>query len=132
MSNLGLLLKVQILSLHKSNSQGSSKKKAAGLGTLLILGGYERGQDFNELKPFIKNVKAIIGIGETRERVLEFGKTNNIDTYIFETQNEGFSKITKIMKSGDVVLLSPASASWDKYNRCEERGDEFKNLVNEL
>jgi len=100
--------------------------------TILILGGYERGQDFNELTPFIKNVKAIIGIGETRERVLEFGKINNIDTYIFETQNEGFSKITEIMENGDVVLLSPASASWDQYNRCEERGDEFKNLVNEL
>ena len=39
MSNLGLLLKVQFLSLLKSNSQGSRKKKAAGLGTLLILGG---------------------------------------------------------------------------------------------
>ena len=36
------------------------------------------------------------------------------------------------MKANDVVLLSPASASWDQYNRCEERGKEFKDLVNNL
>ena len=100
--------------------------------TIIILGGYERGQDFNELLPYMNNVKAVIGIGETRNRVLEFGQNNNINTFIFETLQEGFSKITEIMKSGDVVLLSPASASWDQYNRCEERGDEFKKLVNEL
>ncbi len=100
--------------------------------TIIILGGYERGQDFEELKPFMKNVKAIIGIGETRKRVEEFGKNNKIDTYIFETLKESFPKIKEIMKKNDVVLLSPASASWDQYNRCEERGDEFKKLVNEI
>ena len=100
--------------------------------TIIILGGYERGQDFEELKPFMKNVKAIIGIGETRKRVEEFGKNNKIDTYIFETLKESFPKIKEIMQKNDVVLLSPASASWDQYNRCEERGDEFKKLVNEI
>ncbi|MDD5980106.1 MAG: UDP-N-acetylmuramoyl-L-alanine--D-glutamate ligase [bacterium] len=100
--------------------------------TIIILGGYERGQDFEELKPFMKNVKAIIGIGETRKRVEEFGKNNKIDTFIFETLKESFPKIKEIMRKNDVVLLSPASASWDQYNRCEERGDEFKKLVNEI
>ena len=42
------------------------------------------------------------------------------------------AKIKEIIKPGDVVLLSPASASWDQYNRCEERGDEFKKYVNTL
>ena len=36
------------------------------------------------------------------------------------------------MTSGDVVLLSPASASWDQYNECEERGAEFKELVSNI
>lgn len=100
--------------------------------TILILGGYERGQDFNELKPYIKSVKAIIGIGECRNRVLNFGEKEHIKTYIFETLKEGFSKCVEIAKENDVVLLSPASASWDQYNRCEERGDEFKTYVNEF
>ena len=100
--------------------------------TIIILGGLERGQNFEDLTPFIKNVKAIIGIGECRNRVLEFGNKNNIDTYIYEYLKDGFTKIQDIVQSGDIVLLSPASASWDQYRECEVRGDEFKELVNKL
>lgn len=100
--------------------------------TIIILGGLERGQNFDDLTPFIKNVKAIIGIGECRNRVLEFGNKNNIDTYIYEYLKDGFTKIQDIVQSGDIVLLSPASASWDQYKECEVRGDEFKDLVNKL
>ena len=100
--------------------------------TIIILGGLERGQNFEDLTPFIKNVKAIIGIGECRNRVLEFGNKNNIDTYIYEYLKDGFTKIQDIVQSGDIVLLSPASASWDQYKECEVRGDEFKELVNKL
>lgn len=100
--------------------------------TILILGGYERGQDFNLLLPFTSNVKTIIAIGETKDRVEDFAIKNNITCYKFETLKESFTKIKEIIKPGDVVLLSPASASWDQYNRCEERGDEFKKYVNTL
>ena len=100
--------------------------------TIIILGGLERGQNFDELTKFSKNVKAIIGIGECRERVREFGEKNNIKTYIHEYLKDGFKEIEKIMKSGDIVLLSPASASWDQYKECEIRGAEFKKMVKEL
>lgn len=100
--------------------------------TILILGGYERGQDFNFLLPFTNNVKTIIAIGQTKDRVEDFAIKNNITCYKFETLKESFTKIKEIIKPGDVVLLSPASASWDQYNRCEERGDEFKKYVNTL
>ena len=96
---------------------------------IILLGGLERGQDFNDLKDYMTNVKAIIGIGECRERVREFGKNMGIDTYIYEHQKDGFAKITEIMTNGDIVLLSPASASWDQYPECEVRGKEFKDLV---
>ncbi len=100
--------------------------------TIIILGGLERGQDFNDLKDYMKNVKAIIGIGECRERVRMFGDDLNIPTYIHEYLKDGFKDIINIMEEGDIVLLSPASASWDQYKECEVRGSEFKELVNKL
>lgn len=99
---------------------------------ILILGGLERGQDFNELSPYMEHVKSIIGIGQCRERVLEFGKSLNIPTYIYEHLSDGFDKCVEVSDAGDVILLSPASASWDQYKECEVRGKEFKDKVEEL
>ena len=99
---------------------------------VLFLGGLERGQNFFDLKNYSKNVKAIIGIGECRERVREFGSKMKIDTYIHEHLKDGFKELNHIIKPGDIVLLSPASASWDQYKECEVRGMEFKKLVEEL
>lgn len=100
--------------------------------TIIFLGGLERGQDFNELKPFMKNVKLILGIGQCRKRVLEFGNSLGIKTIIHEHLNDAFYDAYKSSASGDVILLSPASASWDQYKECEERGAEFKKLVEGL
>ena len=100
--------------------------------TVLILGGLERGQDFNELTPFMKNVKGIIAIGECRKRVEDYANSINIPVYVHEFLTDGFKDITTVVKSGDVVLLSPASASWDQYKECEVRGQEFKDLVKNL
>ena len=100
--------------------------------TIIILGGLERGQDFNELTPFMKNVKAIIGIGQCRERVLDYGKSIGIETHIFEHLRDGFDKCFEVSSEGDIILLSPASASWDQYKECEVRGAEFKKKVEDL
>ena len=99
---------------------------------IVFLGGLERGQDFNELKDYLNNVKGIIAIGQCRERVLSFGNENNIPTYSFEHLKDGFPKSFEISNEGDIVLLSPASASWDQYKECEVRGAEFKDLVYKL
>ena len=100
--------------------------------TIIILGGLERNQDFNELTPYMKNVKAIIAIGQCRNRVKEFGDALNIPVYVNEHLKDGFKDIIKVAKKGDVVLLSPASASWDQYKECEVRGREFKSYVKAL
>lgn len=97
--------------------------------TILILGGLERGQDFHDLDNYIKNVKTIVGIGQCRDRVKIYGEELNINTEIFETLSESMQYIKAIATSGEVVLLSPASASWDQYKQCEDRGDEFKETV---
>ncbi len=99
---------------------------------ILFLGGLERGQDFNDLTPYMDNVKAIIAIGQCRNRVEEYAKSINKDCYVYEHLKDGFNKIKDIVKENDIVLLSPASASWDQYKECEIRGKEFKDLVGEL
>lgn len=100
--------------------------------TIIILGGLERGQDFTELTSYMKNVKAIIAIGECRKRVVDYANTLDIPVYVHEFLKDAFKEIPPIANPGDVVLLSPASASWDQYKECEVRGQEFKDLVKEL
>ena len=100
--------------------------------TILILGGLERGQDFHDLDNYIKNVRTIVGIGQCRDRVKTYGEELNINTEIFETLSEAMKYIETIARSGEVVLLSPASASWDQYKQCEDRGDEFKEKVKKI
>ena len=100
--------------------------------TIIFLGGLDRGQDFNELNDYIGNVKCVLGIGTCRDRVLEWAKSKNIEVYSDEFLKDSFKRVKDIAKSGDVVLLSPASASWDQYKECEIRGAEFKDLVKSL
>lgn len=95
---------------------------------LLILGGYERGQDFKELIPYLDNVKVILAIGENRERVKK--ELSNYNVIVKETLKEAMKNIKDYYV--DIVLLSPASASWDQYKKFEDRGEEFKNIVNSL
>lgn len=99
---------------------------------ILFLGGLERGQDFNDLTSYMNNVKIVIAIGECRNRVKEYCNSLNKECYVFEHLVDGFDKAVEIADAGDVVLLSPASASWDQYKECEERGKEFKDKVNKL
>ncbi len=98
---------------------------------ILFLGGLERGQNFDDLKNYLEHVKVIIGIGECRNRVEDFANKNNISNYIFEHLRDGFKKSIEVAQENDIILLSPASASWDQYKECEERGMEFKELVKE-
>ena len=95
---------------------------------LLILGGYERGQDFKELIPYLDNVKVILAIGENRERVKK--ELSNYNVVVKETLKEAMKNIKDY--DVDIVLLSPAAASWDQYKKFEDRGEEFKNIVNSL
>ena len=98
----------------------------------IFLGGLERGQDFHELTPYMKNVSNIIAIGQCRDRVAEYGKELGIPTYVYEFLKDGFSKSVEVTKPNGIILLSPASASWDQYKECEVRGAEFKKKVEEL
>ncbi len=95
----------------------------------LILGGEERGQDFHDLDPYMNHVTCLYAIGSTTARVGEYGKGIGKDVILCQTLNQAMKEIIKKVEPGDVVLLSPASASQDFYARFEDRGNEFKNFV---
>lgn len=98
----------------------------------LILGGMERSQDFNDLKPYVGKIKKIYAIGEVRDRIVEFAKENKVEVESNEWLKDALSSIKKEVTKGDIVLLSPGSASWDQYAKFEDRGEEFKNRINEF
>lgn len=100
--------------------------------TLIILGGLERNQVLEDLTPFMKNVKAVLAIGQCRERVKKYVDSLNIKCICYEFMKDGFSELYSLSEPGDVILLSPATASWDQYKECEVRGAEFKQLTFDL
>ncbi len=99
---------------------------------LLILGGQERNQDFNELNPYMNYVKKIYAIGTVTSRVVEYAKSIHKEVEACYKLNVALEKIKEDMVSGDVVLLSTASASQDQYVKFEDRGEEFKKFVANL
>lgn len=100
--------------------------------TYLILGGMQRSQNFHELDNAIKNVKKIYAIGETTDEVYEYAKSMNILCEKCYTLNVAMQTIKNDKLEKGVVLLSPASASWDQYDKFETRGDEFKIIAKNM
>ena len=100
--------------------------------TIILLGGLDRGQLFDELLPFMKNVRSIICYGQTKEKIAEFALKNKINCTVVNNLKEATTLAYNTAENGDVVLLSPACASWDQYKKFEDRGDEFKKIVSEL
>lgn len=105
---------------------------------ILILGGSSKNSDFTELGEVIgsaENIKAIIGIGVEWARIKEKIKNVRPDTLIIEGA-DNMEKIviaaSKIAVPGDVVLLSPACASFDMFKNYKERGKQFKVEVRKL
>lgn len=96
---------------------------------LLILGGMERQQDFYDLKNHLSYVKHIYAIGETRNRIEKFAQDLHIPCTKKEFLKDIMKEIQKDATKGDTILLSPASASWDQYDKFEIRGEEFKKLI---
>ena len=96
---------------------------------LLILGGLDRGHSFDDLLPYMENVKIVFSYGEVNERVYNWCINNNIKCIKNSTLKETVSSIKENVKENDIVLLSPACASWDQYVCFEDRGNEFKSLV---
>ena len=101
---------------------------------ILIAGGYNKESDFNELLEIGKeNVKALVLMGETADIIEQCAKEKNYKTIIrVNNMREAVEASYNLAEGGDVVLLSPACASWDMYKSFEARGCDFKDNVNNL
>lgn len=101
---------------------------------VLIAGGRNKSNDFNELSVLIREkARAVILIGESAgdiKRAVE--NQGGPEVYLAGTLPEALSAASRIARRGDVVLLSPACASWDMFRNYEERGDLFKQAVMRL
>ena len=105
---------------------------------ILMLGGSSKGSDFTELGQIISskdNIKAIIAIGEEWERIKAKIPNTKYQIPVIEGAKDMKTMVTaaaKIAIPGDVVLLSPACASFDKFENYKDRGEQFKREVLKL
>ncbi len=121
--------------------------KALGRVDFLLLGGFDRGIDYQPLADYLKEnpVPHLLFTGKAGERMMEliYGVSTGSTTcdvkvpepvegptlYYYANMEEAFAYIATQAQNGDVVLLSPAASSYDQYKNFEERGRKFKALA---
>lgn len=104
---------------------------------ILIAGGKDKGIPYDELGPSLaEKVKILILIGKTADKIemalKNYSKTADVKVVRCKTYPEVVKTAKNLAKDGDIVILSPASTSFDMFSNFEERGNLFKRLVNEL
>lgn len=100
---------------------------------VLLAGGLDRGNTFDELIPSLKGIKAMVVFGQTKEKLMDAGKKAGIETIVTaDSVEQAVPLALENSTDGDVVLLSPANASWDQYPNFETRGNRFMEAVNRL
>lgn len=101
-----------------------------GRYTILILGGTDKGNDYSEILPLVRDkVKAIVAMGVDNAKIVDFfsGEVDHLsDT---GSLDEALSECRRLARPGDTVLLSPCCASFDLFKNYEQRGELFKAAV---
>lgn len=100
---------------------------------VLLAGGLDRGNQFDELIASLKNVKALITFGQTADKLEQAATAAGIKTIKrVDNVEKAVPEAFQLSEKGDVILLSPACASWDQYKTFEVRGDIFIEAVHKL
>ena len=111
---------------------------------VLIAGGYDKNLEYEPIaKPVIDNCSKLILMGQTADKIekavtdeinkeKEQGINVNLPIFRCETLEDTVKKALEVAEEGEIVLFSPASASFDLFKNFEERGNKFKQLVNDL
>lgn len=129
---------------YNDSVSSSPTRTIAGLKSfdediVLIAGGYDKNLDYTPIaKPILKKVKTLILLGQTSGKIFDAVKeeeekeNKNIDIFMVNTLEEAVNLARKQAKVGEIVLFSPASASFDMFKNFADRGNKFKGLVNKL
>ena len=100
--------------------------------TTLLAGGLDRGDDYQLMVPYLANVKTMVVFGETAEKLQKIAIQEGIQVIKVNDVREAVQVAYKHSEPGEVILLSPACASWDQYKTFEERGNMFIQAVHTL
>jgi len=125
-------------SIDSSPSRTIAAVRSYGRKVILIAGGKDKGIAYDEIGlPIIEHVKTLVLTGATaqkiRDAVERCGAYNGTPQIIHEPRFEdAVSAAAAAAQGGDIVVLSPASTSFDRFANFEERGNYFKELVNGL
>lgn len=132
---VGEMNHVKFYNDSKSTNIIATQKALSGFENgkvILIAGGLDRGNEFDELIPDIQGLKKMIILGESAARVKRAAAKAAV-SYIDATDvKDATRKAFAEAQAGDIILLSPANASWDMYPNFEVRGDEFITTFEEL
>ena len=101
--------------------------------TVLILGGVDKGNDYELIADLVKEkVKAIVCMGTDNKKIIEFFKDEVSTIVEVDSAKKAVNASFKLAEKGDLVLMSPACASFDLFKNYEDRGRQFKESVKEL
>jgi len=104
-----------------------------GKNTILILGGKDKGNDYNEILPLVKEkVKAIVAMGKENGKITDFFKDEVPVLRDTHSLHDAIEACRELAEPGDTVLLSPCCASFDLFNSYEDRGRKFKAIVRDM
>ena len=129
---------------YNDSVSSSPTRTIAGLKSfdediVLIAGGYDKNLDYTPIaKPILEKVKTLILLGQTSGKIFDAVKeeeekeNKNIDIFMVNTLKEAVDLAKKQAKVGEIVLFSPASASFDMFKNFADRGIKFKELVKKL
>ena len=132
---VGRVNEVAFYNDSKSTNILATQKALSGFDNskvILIAGGLDRGNEFDELVPDLKGLKKMVILGQSAPRVKRAADQAGVSyldaTDVWDAAHKAFAQA----EPGDIVLLSPANASWDMYSNFEVRGDEFLAAFEEL
>lgn len=141
---LELIREIDGVKWYNDSVSSSPTRTIAGLNSyneeiILIAGGYDKNLDYTPIaKPIVEKVKTLILLGQTSGKIYEAVKAElekqnkNLNIYMCDSLEETVKKAQKYAKPGQIVLFSPASASFDMFKNFADRGEKFKNLVNKI
>ena len=132
---VGEINHVKFYNDSKSTNILATQKALSGFDNskvILIAGGLDRGNEFDELVPDIQGLKKMVILGESATRVKRAADKAGVSYMDAADVKDATQKAFAEAQAGDIVLLSPANASWDMYPNFEVRGDEFIATFEEL